>query len=65
MFTDEENPKFPKHPGAIRNYGELRRMFDGYDGGVRYADMLLGKIKMCIRDRPRRWWARPSWSWPT
>lgn len=50
MFTDEENPKFPKHPGAIRKYSELRRMFDGYDGGVRYADMLLGKIMDKMRD---------------
>ena len=44
MFDDSENPAFPKHPGAIHTYGELRRMFDGYDSGVHYADMILGKI---------------------
>ena len=40
MFDDAENPAYPKHPGSIRTYDELRRVFDGYDCGVRYADML-------------------------
>lgn len=44
MFDDRENPAYPKHPGSVRNYEDLRRVFDGYDNGVRYADMMLGKL---------------------
>ncbi len=44
MYTDEENPAFPKHPGKITDYSELRRVWDGYDCGVHYADSLLGQV---------------------
>lgn len=44
MYTDAENPAFPKHPGKIANYGELRRVWDGYDCGIHYADQLLGQV---------------------
>lgn len=50
MFDDAENPAYPKHPGSIRTYDELRRVFDGYDCGVRYADMLLGQLLDAMRD---------------
>ncbi len=50
MFDDAENPRYPKHPGSIRTYDELRRVFDGYDCGVRYADMLIGRLLDAMRD---------------
>lgn len=44
MYDDKENPDYPRHPGKITEYGELRRLFDGYDCGIRYADELIGRV---------------------
>jgi len=45
---DENGPsnkqEFPKQPGAVRNRGDLRRLFDGYDSGIRYVDDQIAKI---------------------
>ena len=49
MYTDQEHPDYPKHPGKIANYGELRRVLDGYDCGVHYADFLLGRVFDLLR----------------
>lgn len=44
MYTDEAPADYPRHPGKIENRQDLRRMFDGYDLGVRYADDMIGQI---------------------
>lgn len=44
MFDDKEHPKFPRHPGKITDIKSLRRMIDGYDTGVLYADTMIGKV---------------------
>jgi arylsulfatase A-like enzyme len=44
MFDNKTNPKFPRHPGEIKNEGDLRRMIDGYDTGIRYVDDQIGII---------------------
>ncbi len=49
MYDDSESPRYPKHPGAIRSHGELRRMIDGYDMGIHYADSLLGQVLDMLR----------------
>ena len=36
--------KFPRQPVQMSSMCEIRRMFDGYDTGVRYADELVGRI---------------------
>ncbi|HML45430.1 MAG TPA: sulfatase [Clostridia bacterium] len=51
MYDDVENPKFPKHPGAVRRYEQLRRVIDGYDCGIRYADELLGQVLDALREK--------------
>lgn len=51
MYTDQENPRYPKHPGSIQTYDGLRRVLDGYDGGVRYADEMLGRVLDWLRAR--------------
>lgn len=51
MYTDEENPAYPKHPGKITSYEELRRIWDGYDCGVHYADHLLGQVFQLLKDQ--------------
>lgn len=45
MWNDSESPKFPKHPGKIRNMGEMKNFIDQYDCGIKYTD---DNIKMII-----------------
>ncbi len=49
MYTDATNPKYPKHPGAIRSYQDLRAVIDGYDCGIHYADSLIGQVFDALR----------------
>ncbi len=49
MYDDRENKRFPKHPGAAHTYEELRRVIDGYDCGIHYADFLLGQLFDALR----------------
>lgn len=51
MYNDSENPSYPKAPGKITNYKELRRVFDEYDNGVYYADYLVGQILDLLKDK--------------
>ena len=51
MYTDVENPAYPKHPGSVRQYSQLRRLLDGYDSGVRYADEAVGKVLDALREK--------------
>ncbi len=44
MFNAKEDPKFPRHPGALRNMADVRRMMDGYDCGIRYMDGHIGQL---------------------
>jgi len=50
MFNDTENPNFPRQPGKCQNLDDFRRMIDGYDCGVRYADDQVGKIVKKLED---------------
>lgn len=36
--------QFPQQPGEIDSMDKVRMMFDGYDRGVRYADMSIGRM---------------------
>lgn len=44
MFDDKEFEQYPRQPGKAKDRKGLRRIFDGYDCGIRYADYLIGKI---------------------
>ena len=44
MYTDRENPDYPRHPGKVTDRAGLHRFFDGYDCGVRYMDGMIGKL---------------------
>lgn len=44
MWDDSENPRFPRHPGSIKDLAGLKKLFDGYDCGILYADYLVGKM---------------------
>lgn len=44
MYDDIADPRYPRHPGAVRNMSDLRRMIDGYDTGIKYMDSHIGQL---------------------
>jgi len=43
--------QFPRQPLSMSSMGEVKRMFDGYDTGIRYADDLIGKIIRRLKEQ--------------
>jgi len=46
-----EDPAMLRQPTAIESMKEARRMFDGYDTGVSYADYHVGQIIQSLKDQ--------------
>ncbi|MCL2059753.1 MAG: sulfatase [Oscillospiraceae bacterium] len=44
MYNSDESDEYPRHPGSAKDMVGVKRLFDGYDCGVRYADELIGKV---------------------
>jgi arylsulfatase A-like enzyme len=44
MYDDKESPQYPRQPGKVTDMAGMRRIIDGYDCGIRYADQLIGQI---------------------
>lgn len=44
MYDNVEDPRFPRHPGDLPDGDAVRRLFDGYDCGIRYLDTHLGHV---------------------
>lgn len=44
MFTDQVPAAYPRQVGRLDNLEDVKRLFDGYDLGIRYADMHVGQI---------------------
>lgn len=44
MYSDYIPPKFPKQPGRLDTLEDVKKLYDGYDSGIRYADEHIGKI---------------------
>jgi arylsulfatase A-like enzyme len=50
MYDSNENPRFPRHPGSASDLAGLKKLFDGYDCGILYADYLIGKMIDAIKN---------------
>lgn len=50
MYTDAENPLWPRHPGSVRDMAGVRRFIDGYDCGIAWADQACGQIFDKLKD---------------
>ena len=50
MYDDNENPKYPRHPGSAKDLAGLKKLIDGYDTGILYADYLIGQIIDKLKD---------------
>ena len=44
MWDDQEDPRLPRQPGKVVDLSSMRRMIDGYDTGVLYADHFIGLL---------------------
>lgn len=44
MFDARTYDRWPRHPGELKDMADLRKMIDGYDCGIRYADEQVGRI---------------------
>lgn len=51
MFDDGTYEQYPRMPGKAENFSEVRRVIDGYDCGVRFADELIGKVIAKLREQ--------------
>jgi arylsulfatase A-like enzyme len=50
-YDEEVKAQFPRQPVVIDSMAEARRMFDGYDTGVLYADQHIGQILNALADQ--------------
>jgi arylsulfatase A-like enzyme len=44
MYNSDESAQYPRHPGSIKDLAGLKKLFDGYDTGILYADYLVGQM---------------------
>ena len=50
-YDDEPYGNWPKQPVRADSMAQVRRMFDGYDNGVRYADEHIGRMLNALADQ--------------
>lgn len=51
MFDDAQNPKYPRMPGSASDMAGMKRIMDGYDTGILYADYLIGQIFDLLKEQ--------------
>ncbi|MCR5310848.1 MAG: sulfatase [Lachnospiraceae bacterium] len=44
MYDDKESDLYPRNPGRADDMAGLKRIMDGYDCGVAYADQMVGRL---------------------
>jgi len=44
MYGNRTDPKYPRLPGDLPDMRAMRKMFDGYDCGIRYMDDHIGRL---------------------
>lgn len=49
-YSDKPNEKYPLQPWRLDTMADLKRLIDGYDMGIRYADMNVGYILQALKD---------------
>lgn len=51
MYSDFVPKKFPKQPGRLDTMDDVKKLFDGYDMGIRYADLHVGQIIQSLKEK--------------
>ena len=50
MYDDRENPRFPRHPGKVTDRASMRKLIDGYDTGILYADQQVARLVALLKE---------------
>lgn len=50
MFDDTDLPQYPRYVSRLENREDVRKLIDGYDCGIAYADHLVGQIISKLKD---------------
>jgi len=51
MYDNKADPRFPRHPGEVKDMSDLRHLIDGYDCGIAYMDQHIGKLFAALKAR--------------
>lgn len=51
MFTDQVSKDYPRQVGRLDTLKDVKRLFDGYDIGIHYADSFVGKIVDLLKEQ--------------
>jgi choline-sulfatase len=51
LYDNCEDPRYPRHPGELKNMADVRRLFDGYDSGVAYMDSHIGQLFAKLKEK--------------
>ena len=50
MFNDSKDPNYPRHPGKILSYKEMKKFQNEYDQSILYSDTLIGQVFDKLRE---------------
>lgn len=50
MWDDSVSPKYPRHPGQLKDLGDVKYFIDQYDCGVRYTDDNIAQIIGLVKE---------------
>lgn len=51
MWTNIQNPNYPRHPGELNTLEEVKDFMDQYDCGIRFADDNVAKLIQILKDK--------------
>ncbi len=51
MYWSHDHDKFKKAIGRLNNKEDLKKLFDGYDAGIKYADDAVGEILAILKEQ--------------
>jgi choline-sulfatase len=50
MYDNRIDPRYPRHPGELKDVNDLKRLIDGYDTGIAYMDSHIGQIFQALEN---------------
>ncbi|MCY0875621.1 MAG: sulfatase [Firmicutes bacterium] len=51
MFDNLTSDQYPRYPGELTDMDSLKKMVDGYDGGIRYVDAHIGQVLQALKEQ--------------
>jgi choline-sulfatase len=51
MYDNRTDPRYPRHPGELKDLADLRTLVDGYDCGIAYMDRHIGQVMAALESK--------------